>query len=90
MAIDNFEDWEQRVLDRRLEIEKSHLHRAIDNRKPPKSPPTLFALHFSHGLKVVAVCLVLGAGFLFVVRNLSDWFAPLIEFIEKAFEGIMG
>jgi len=90
MPIHNFEEWEQSVLDQKLRAEKEKMVSEIAGRKPSRAPRGILVSHLLHGLKVVAFCLLLGGLAIFVIRNFTEWFAPLLDFLSKAIPDIMG
>ena len=90
MPIDNYEDWQQAMLDRQIEVQRTRLREAVEERPELKSKNGVGVAHVIHGIKVAVVTIGGGTFVLYIFANLSDWFEPFLSFLGKAYETLMG
>ncbi|MCA9413106.1 MAG: hypothetical protein H6751_17740 [Candidatus Omnitrophica bacterium] len=88
MPIQNYEDWEQSVLDQRVRKEKEKMVEDIANRKPPRGPSTVWERRLIEWFKVSLITLIAGLIVLFVIYQLPTYFEGLIDFFWKVYEFI--
>lgn len=90
MPIDNFEDWEQAVLDRKMSSLKEEIEESIPSTPSSKRPLTPFQFRLKKLGQLVAILSVVGGIFLVLVYQFPERLEPAISFIENLYVQLQG